>query len=47
MIDKIVNGKWEDDEFYQTDNKQETERLVELMKWLYGNDNVKFTALNK
>jgi hypothetical protein len=47
MIDKIVNGKWDDDEFYQTENKQETERIVELMKWLYGDDNVKFTALKK
>lgn len=47
MIDKIVNGKWDDDDFYQTDNKQETERVVELMKWLYGDENVKFTALKK
>lgn len=47
MIDKIVNGKWEDDEFYQTDNKQETERVIELMKWLYGDENVKFTALKE
>ena len=31
MIDKIVNGKWEGDKFYQTENKQETERVIELM----------------
>lgn len=47
IINKIVNDKWEGDEFYGSDNKQETERIVELMKWLYGVDNVKFTALKK
>ena len=45
MIDKVVNGKFDSDEFYQTENKHETERIVELMKWLYGDDNVKFTEL--
>ncbi len=47
MIDILIDGKFEEDFFYNTESKLETERVVGLMEDLYGEDNVKFTALKK
>lgn len=47
IIDKLISGEWEDGVSYLTGSKSETERVIELMKDLYGEDKVKFTALNE
>jgi hypothetical protein len=47
IINKIINGKHNDDLFYQTDNLNEIQRVVELLKFMFGEDNVKFIPLNK
>lgn len=45
MVDVSVDGKFEDNFFYQTESKFETGRLVELIECLYGKENVKFIPL--
>lgn len=45
MIEKIVDGEFVDDEFYPTMNAEETSKIIDILKWVYGNENVTFKSL--
>lgn len=45
LIDKMVSGEFQADEFIPTENSQEIDRIVKKMVQIHGDENVNFTPL--